>query len=124
DPTTLDHHKTSTVAEGNLMRDLYEGLVVQNNKAEVVPGVAESWDISDDGLVYTFKLRGNAKWSNGDPVKASDFVFAYQRIQNPATAAPYANMLYPILNAEEINKGTKQPEELGAKAIDDHTLEI
>lgn len=124
DPTTLDHHKTSTVAEGNLMRDLYEGLVVQNNKAEVVPGVAESWDISDDGLVYTFKLRDNAKWSNGDPVKASDFVFAYQRIQNPATAAPYANMLYPILNAEEINKGTKQAEELGAKAIDDHTLEI
>ncbi|WP_246666094.1 peptide ABC transporter substrate-binding protein [Aquamicrobium sp. LC103] len=124
DPTTLDHHKTSTVPEGNLMRDLYEGLVVQNNKAEVVPGVAESWEISDDGLTYTFKLREDAKWSNGDPVKASDFVFAYQRIQNPETAAPYANMLYPIENAEAINKGEKELSELGAKAVDDHTLEI
>ena len=124
DPTTLDHHKTTTVAEGHLMRDLYEGLVVQNNVAEVVPGVAESWEVSDDGTVYTFKLRDDAMWSNGDPVKASDFVFAYQRIQNPETAAPYANMLYPILNAEEINKGEKELSELGAKAIDDHTLEI
>jgi oligopeptide transport system substrate-binding protein len=124
DPTTLDHHKTSTVAEGNLMRDLYEGLVVQNNKAEVVPGVAESWEVSDDGLTYTFKLRADAKWSNGDTVKASDFVFAYQRIQNPETAAPYANMLYPIDNAEAINKGEKELAELGAKAIDDQTLEI
>lgn len=124
DPTTLDHQKTSTVAEGNLMRDLYEGLVVQNAKAEVVPGVAESWQVSDDGLKYTFKLRQDAKWSNGDPVKASDFVFAYRRVQDAKTAAPYANMLYPMVNAEAINKGEKGPEELGVKAVDDHTLEI
>jgi oligopeptide transport system substrate-binding protein len=124
DPTTLDHHKTTTVAEGNLMRDLYEGLVVQNNKAEVVPGVAESWEVSDDGLTYTFKLRDDAKWSNGDPVKASDFVFAFQRIQDPATAAPYANMLYPIVNAEEINTAGAEIGSLGATAIDDRTLEI
>lgn len=124
DPTTLDHQKTSTVAEGNLMRDLYEGLVVQDAKAKVVPGVAESWTVSDDGLVYTFKLRQDARWSNGDPVKASDFVFAYQRIQNPETAAPYANMLFPMVNAEAINKGEKQATDLGVKAIDDHTLEI
>ncbi|MDQ3559142.1 MAG: peptide ABC transporter substrate-binding protein, partial [Pseudomonadota bacterium] len=57
DPTSLDHHKTSTVAEANLMRDLYEGLVIHNGRAEVVPGVAESWEVSDDGKVYTFKLR-------------------------------------------------------------------
>ncbi|HEV7418162.1 peptide ABC transporter substrate-binding protein [Tianweitania sediminis] len=124
DPTTLDHHKTSTVAEGNLMRDLYEGLVVGDAKAEVIPGVAESWEVSEDGLTYTFKLREDAKWSNGDPVTASDFVFAYQRIQNPETAAPYANMLYVMENAEAINKGEKQPSELGARAIDDRTLEI
>jgi oligopeptide transport system substrate-binding protein len=124
DPTTLDHHKTSTVAEGNLMRELYEGLVVYNAKAEVVPGVAESWEVSDDGLKYTFKLRENAKWSNGDPVKASDFVFAYRRIQDPAVAAPYANMHYAIANAEAVNKGEKKPEEMGVKAVDDHTLEI
>ncbi|MBL8582358.1 MAG: peptide ABC transporter substrate-binding protein [Rhizobiaceae bacterium] len=124
DPTTLDHQKTSTVAEGNLMRDLYEGLVVQDAKAAVVPGVAESWTISDDGLTYTFKLRADAKWSNGDPVTADDFVFAYRRVQDAATAAPYANMLYPMVNAEAINKGEKKPEELGVKALDDHTLEI
>ncbi|MBL8578331.1 MAG: peptide ABC transporter substrate-binding protein [Mesorhizobium sp.] len=124
DPTTLDHQKTSTVAEGNIMRDLYEGLVVQDAKAAVVPGVAESWTVSEDGLVYTFKLRADAKWSNGDPVTAGDFVFAYQRIQKPETAAPYANMLFPMVNAEAINKGEKQPSELGVKAIDDQTLEI
>ena len=124
DPTTLDHQKTSTVAEGNLMRDLYEGLVVQNAKAEVVSGVAESWQVSDDGLKYTFKLRQDAKWSNGDPMKASDFVFAYRRVQDAKTAAPYANMLYPMVNAEAINKGEKGLEELGVKAVDDHTLEI
>ena len=61
DPTTLDHHKTSTVAEANLMRELYEGLVVYDAAAKVVPGVAESWEVSDDGLKYTFKLRENAK---------------------------------------------------------------
>ncbi|MEO9339917.1 peptide ABC transporter substrate-binding protein [Mesorhizobium sp. SB112] len=124
DPTTLDHQKTSTIAEGNLMRDLYEGLVVQSASAEVVPGVAEKWEISDDGLKYTFHLRQDAKWSNGDPVTANDFVFAYQRLQDANTAAPYANMLYPMVNAEAINKGEKKAEELGVKAIDDHTLEI
>jgi oligopeptide transport system substrate-binding protein len=124
DPTSLDHHKTSTIAEANLMRDLYEGLVIYNSKAEVVPGVAESWEVSDDGLTYTFKLRADAKWSNGDPVTAGDFVFAYQRIQDPATAAPYANMHFPIVNAEAINKGEKPKEELGVRAVDDHTLEV
>jgi oligopeptide transport system substrate-binding protein len=124
DPSTLDHHLTSTVAEGHLMRDLYEGLVVQSAEAEIVPGVAERWDISEDGLVYTFHLREDARWSNGDPVTAGDFVFAYQRIQNPETAAPYANILYPIVNAEEINTDGMDPSELGARAIDDRTLEI
>ena len=81
DPTTLDHHKTSTVAEGNVMRDLYEGLVVQDAKAEVQPGVAEKWEISDDGLKYTFHIREDAKWSNGDPAKARDFVFSVRRVQ-------------------------------------------
>lgn len=124
DPTTLDHQKTSTVAEGNIFRDLYESLVTQDAKAKVVPGVAESWTVSDDGLKYTFKLRANAKWSNGDPVTADDFVFAYRRVQDPTIAAPYANMLFPIVNAEGINKGEKKPEDLGVKAVDPQTLEI
>ncbi|MFZ2100347.1 MAG: peptide ABC transporter substrate-binding protein, partial [Oricola sp.] len=124
DPETLDQHKTSTVVEANLLRDLYEGLVVYDNKAKVIPGVAESWTISDDGLVYTFKLRSDAKWSNGDPVVAGDFAFSLQRIMNPETGAKYANILYSIRNAEKINKGEMKPEELGVKAVDDATLEI
>lgn len=124
DPSTLDHHLTSTVAEGHLMRDLYEGLVVQNANAEIVPGVAEEWEVSEDGLTYTFHLREDARWSNGDPVTAHDFVFAYRRLQDPETAAPYANIHYPIENAEAINTGGMDPEELGVTAIDDRTLEI
>ncbi len=124
DPETLDQHKTSTVVESRILRDLYEGLVAYNAKAEVVPGVAESWTISDDGTVYTFKLRADAKWSNGDPVVAGDFVFSLRRIMTPATGAKYANILYPIKNAEKINKGEALPEVLGVKAIDDRTLEV
>lgn len=124
DPATLDHHRTSTVSEGRILKDLYEGLVVQNAKGEAIAGTAESWTISDDGLVYTFKLRDNAKWSNGDPVTAHDFHFAFSRIMNPATAAGYASMLFPINNAEDIAGGKKPLEDLGVKVIDDKTLEI
>ncbi|MCT7374441.1 peptide ABC transporter substrate-binding protein [Chelativorans salis] len=124
DPETLDQHKTSTVVEAHLLRDLYEGLVVYDNKANVIPGVAESWDVSDDGLTYTFKLREDANWSNGEPVTAEDFIFSLQRIMTPETAAKYANILYPIKNAEKINKGEAEPETLGARAVDDKTLEI
>ncbi len=124
DPTTLDHHKTSTVAESNIMLDLYEGLVTYAADASVVPGVAESWETSEDGLTYTFKLRQDARWSNGDPVTANDFVFAFRRLQDPATAAPYANMHFSILNAESVNKGEKPAADLGAEAVDDHTLRI
>ncbi|MYZ47207.1 peptide ABC transporter substrate-binding protein [Propylenella binzhouense] len=124
DPETLDQHKTSTISEANVLRDMYEGLVVYDAKAKVVPGVAESWTVSDDGLTYTFKLRTDAKWSNGDPVTAGDFVFSLQRIMNAETGAKYANILYPIKNAEKLNKGEAKPEELGVRAVDDHTLEI
>ncbi|WP_193142312.1 MULTISPECIES: peptide ABC transporter substrate-binding protein [unclassified Meridianimarinicoccus] len=122
DPETLDQHKTSTTVEAHIMRDLYEGLVIYDNKAKVVPGVAESWEVNEDGTVYTFKLRNDAKWSNGDPVTAGDFVFSLNRIMDPATGAKYANILYPIAGAEAINKG--EGGELGVKALDDHTLEI
>jgi len=124
DPETLDVHRTSRIGEAHLMRDLYEGLVVHNAKAEIVPGVAEKWEVAEDGKTYRFSLRANAKWSNGDPVRASDFVFAYRRIMDPETGAKHANMLYPILNAEKVNKGEAKPRELGVKAPDDRTLEI
>ena len=126
DPETLDAHKTSTVAEAHLLRDLSEGLVIHHINGEVIPGVAESWTMSEDGKSYTFKLRANARWSNGDPVKAGDFVYSLKRIINPATGAKYANILYPILNAEKINKSGEGAgiDELGVKAPDDTTLEI
>ena len=106
DPETLDPHKTSTVAEAHLLRDLREGLVIHDMKGEVVPGVAESWTMSPDGRSWRFKLRGNAKWSNGDPVRASDFVYSFRRIINPETGAKYANLLFPIRNAAAIHKAT------------------
>ncbi|MCB1493067.1 MAG: peptide ABC transporter substrate-binding protein [Rhodobiaceae bacterium] len=124
DPETLDQHKTSTTYEANILRDLYEGLVIYDAKAKVIPGVAESWTVSDDGLIYTFTLRGDAKWSNGDPVTANDFVYSMQRIMTPDTGAKYANILYPIKGAEAVNKGEAEPSTMGVKAVDDHTLEI
>lgn len=124
DPETLDQHKTSTVVEAHILRDLYEGLVVDNAKAEVTPGVATEWSIADDGVTYTFTLRDDAKWSNGDPVTAGDFVYSLQRIMDPATGAKYANILYPIQNAEAVNKGEMEPSELAVEAVDDHTLQI
>jgi len=124
DPATLDHHRTSTVAEGRVLGDLYEGLTAQNAKGEAVAGAAESWTVSEDGLVYTFKLRADGKWSNGDPVTAEDFSFAFHRIMDPATAAGYASMLYAIKNAEEVNTGAAPLDQLGVKAVDAQTLEI
>ena len=124
DPETLDPHKTSTVVESDILLDMFEGLVTYDAKANVVPGVAESWSVSTDGMVYTFKLRANAAWSNGDSVNASDFVYSFRRLINPATAAKYANILYTLKNAEKVNKGQLKIEDLGVRAIDDKTLEV
>ena len=124
DPESLDPHKTSTVTEANILRGLFNGLVAQDAKAELVPGAAESWEMSDDGMTYTFKLRAGAVWSDGSPVTADDFVFAWLRVVSPDTAAEYAYMLTPIVNAGEITAGTKKPDDLGVKAIDAGTFEV
>ncbi|WP_026379296.1 peptide ABC transporter substrate-binding protein [Afifella pfennigii] len=124
DPETLDQHKTSTVSEANILRDLYEGLVVQDPAAEVVPGVATDWQVSDDGRLWTFSLREDARWSNGDAVKAEDFVYSLRRILTPETGAKYATILYPIKNAEAVHAGDMAPEELGVAAPDSQTLQI
>jgi oligopeptide transport system substrate-binding protein len=124
EPESLDPHKTSTTGESRILRQLFEGLVVHDPKANVAPGVAESWTISEDGLTYIFKLRANAKWSNGDQVTASDFVYAFRRIQDPNLRAQYSEVLYPIKNAEEVNTGKTPVDQLGVKAVDATTLEI
>ncbi|NJM81774.1 MAG: peptide ABC transporter substrate-binding protein [Tabrizicola sp.] len=124
DPESLDPHKVSTVQEANIMRDLFYGLVMQDAKAELIPGAAESWTVSEDGKTYTFKLRADGKWSDGSPVTAEDFVFSFQRVVDPATAAEYAYMLAPVVNAEAITAGETPKEELGVKAIDATTFEV
>jgi oligopeptide transport system substrate-binding protein len=124
DPESLDPHKTSTVYEAHILRDLFLGLTTDDAKAEVIPGAAESWTISPDGKVYTFKLRAGATWSDGSPVTANDFVFSWQRVVDPATAAEYAYMLAPVVNAEDVTAGKKKPAELGVKAVDDMTFEV
>lgn len=125
DPSSLDPHKLSGDWENRIAGDIFEGLVTEDINAEAVPGQAESWTVSDDKTVYTFKLRDGIQWTDGTPVTAGDFVFAFQRLMNPETAAEYAYLQYPIKNAEQINTGAiTDLNELGAKALDDKTLEI
>lgn len=124
DPESLDPHKTSTVYEAHILRDLFMGLTTENAKAETTPGAAESWTVSDDGKVYTFKLRQGATWSDGSPVTADDFVFSWRRAVDPATASEYAYMLAPVVNAEDVTAGKKKIEELGVKAVDASTFEV
>jgi oligopeptide transport system substrate-binding protein len=124
EPEALDPHKTTLQAQINIMRNLFEGLVVLDPKGNVAPGVAESWSVSEDGLSYRFKLRANAQWSNGDPVTAGDFVFSFRRMEDPRTVAREAEVLYPIKNAEEVNTGKLDVTALGVAAPDERTVEI
>jgi len=125
DPTSLDPQKISGDWENRIDGDIFEGLVTEDPKDNPIPGQAASWTISPDQKVYTFKLRDGIKWSDGTPVTAQDFVFAFQRLMDPKTAAQYAYLQYTIKNAENINKGEiKDLTQLGVKAIDDKTLEI
>ena len=125
DPTSLDPHKISGDWENRIAGDIFEGLVTENALAEAIPGQASDWSISDDGLVYTFTLRNDIKWSDGTAVTASDFEFAFQRLMDPATGAEYAYLQYTIKNAEAINSGEiTDLSQLGVKALDETTLEI
>ncbi len=124
DPGSLDPHKATTLMESNVLDELFDGLLSLNAGGALVPGVAESWSADADGVVYVFNLRADAKWSNGDTVAAEDFVFAFRRLMAPATAAPYANILYTLKNAQKVNKGELPPEALGVRALDAGRLEI
>jgi oligopeptide transport system substrate-binding protein len=124
EPQTLDQAQTSINIEAFILKDLYEGLTIYDAAGKIVPGAAESWTLADDSMTYTFKLRADAKWSDGSPVTAQDFEFSFKRVEDPKTAAGYANILYPIKNAEKVNKGEVPVDQLGIKAVDDKTLEI
>ena len=126
EPQDLDPHIVTGVTEHHLIMSLLEGLVTEDAvDLHPVPGVAEKWDVSPDGLVYTFHLRKNAKWSNGEKVTAKDFLESYKRILTPTLASQYAYMHFMVKNAEAFNQGKlKDFSQVGYQAIDDFTFQI
>jgi oligopeptide transport system substrate-binding protein len=124
EPDTLDPHHVEGTWENRIIGDMFLGLTTEAVDASVIPGAAESWEVSDDGKVYTFTLRDHT-WSDGTPVTADDFVFAMQRILDPAEAAEYASLLYTIKNAKALNEGAIEGmDQLGVRALDPRTLEV
>ncbi|WP_142344231.1 peptide ABC transporter substrate-binding protein [Bacillus cereus] len=121
---TMDTSKSTDTLGAQILGNTMEGLYRLDKDNKPIPAAAESSTKSEDGKKYTFKLRKDAQWSNGDPVTAKDFVFGWQRLLDKNTAAEYAFIAYYIKNAEAINKGEKPGTELGAKAVDDYTLEV
>lgn len=126
EPQGLDPHVVTGVPENHLVRALFEGLTVKNPwTLEPEPGVAESWDVSDDGKVYTFHINPEAKWSNGEPVTASDYVWSWERALHPTMGNQYAYMLYPVVNAERFaRKEITDFSAVGVKALDEGTLQV
>ena len=124
EPVTIDPTLNSIGVVGTYILHAFEGLTKIDKNNNIVPGVAEKWDISDDGLIYTFYLRTNAKWSDGKPVTAKDFEYAWKRALDINLDSPYSYMLEIIKNAKNINLGTMDIENLGVEAIDDNTLKV
>ncbi|MDR3513473.1 MAG: peptide ABC transporter substrate-binding protein [Caulobacteraceae bacterium] len=123
EPVSLDPPKTTGTWEDRIMGDTTIGLTQSSAAGRPVPGMATSWDVSPDGLVWTFHLR-KALWSDGVPVTANDFVFSLRRLMDPRTASEYAYLLYFIRNAEAVNEGKAPLSALGVAALDDHTLQL
>ncbi|MET0657389.1 MAG: peptide ABC transporter substrate-binding protein [Steroidobacteraceae bacterium] len=124
EPESLDPQKARQDSSLNILRDVYEGLTALDAHAEPIPAAAESWTISPDGLQYRFQLQPGLKWSNGEPLTASDFATALRRLVDPKTAAPYAQMLAPVVNASAIVRGELPVTALGVRALDDRNLAI
>ncbi|MBN2686354.1 MAG: peptide ABC transporter substrate-binding protein [Pontiellaceae bacterium] len=128
EPEDLDPHVVTGISAYNVIAALLEGLVAEDPDdpgLAPVPGAAESWQISADRTLYTFHLQPEAKWSNGDPVTAQDFVFSYRRMLSPAMGSPYAYMLHLLKNGKAYNEGSLTDfTQVGAKALDDYTLQL
>jgi oligopeptide transport system substrate-binding protein len=122
EPPQLDSRRTSDTISGMILGHIMEGLLRYDAKNQVVPGVAERWEIRPTGA--TFWLRNTARWSDGKPVTAHDFVFAWRTVVDPATASPYAFILYYVKNAEAINSGKMPADQLGVAATADNVLEV
>lgn len=122
EPPQLDSSKSTDQVSGMVLGHLKEGLLRYDEHNELAPGVAERWEVKDRDA--TFWLRDDARWSDGAPVTAHDFVFAWRLALDPANASEYAFILYPIENAEAVNEGKMPPSALGVEALDDHTLHV
>lgn len=122
EPETLDPRKSTGIPESNIEAQLFEGLVTLGEGDKVLPAAAEKWEISPDGLTYTFFIRSSAKWSNGDPLTAKDFEYAWKSTLSPELASKYAENLYFLHNGEDYNKGKAKADDVGVKAKDDKTL--
>ena len=123
---SMDQHIATDGLSFEVIAATIEGLYTSDADGNAIPAIAKSYDVSEDGLVYTFHLREDAKWSNGDPVMANDFVYAWRRLVDPNTASEYAFIMdvAGVKNAASVNAGEASLEELGVKAVDDSTLEV
>lgn len=124
EPETLDPALNTAVDGGIVIINCFEGLVRLDDNGQPAPGVAESWDVSEDNLTYTFHLRKDAKFSDGTPVTAKDFDYSWKRVVNPDTQSEYVTQLLMVKNAEEINAKKMEMDQLGIKVIDDYTFEV
>lgn len=124
EPTGLNTLTSTYSIEFSLFKHMYENLVTLDDDDNTVPGAAESWDYDEDTLTYTFHLRKDGVWTNGDPVTAKDFEFAWSQALNPDVASDYAYFLYFIKNAEKYFNGEVAWDEVGVKVVDDYTLEV
>lgn len=124
EPTGLNTLTSTYAIEFSLFKHMYENLVTLDDDDNTVPGAAESWDYNEDTLTYTFHLRKDGVWTNGDPVTAKDFEFAWSQALNPDVASDYAYFLYFIKNAEKYFNGEVAWDEVGVKVVDDYTLEV
>jgi len=122
EPNSLDPHVAQGNTAGAVLYDLNVGLTTLDARSRVIPGAAESWTISPDGLIYTFRLRPGLKWSDGSPLTSEDFAWSARRLVTPATAARFASFFYPVKNARAIVRGQMPPESLGVEAPDPRTL--
>lgn len=125
EPESLDPHRITAIPEITILNDLFEGLVELDGHGKIRPAAATHWH-SDDNRIWFFHLRPDARWSNGEPVSAHDFVYSWQRLADPATAAPYASYLQGarVQHIDDILAGKLAPQALGIEATDDHTLKI
>ena len=123
EPASMDPQLAQGMPEMHILRDMFVGLIDEDAGAHLIPGVAEKWDVSEDGKTYTFHLRDNT-WSDGTPVTAGDFVYAWRRGVDPAVGSKYSFFLYPVKNAKEIVEGKQPLDALGVSAPDDKTLVV